>query len=400
MSASTPPHGSVASWIELSERALADNLAALRAMGAGAAPAPKLGVVLKANAYGHGLAPMLSLVHHRADILYFITAADALTVRRLETERGWEARRVLVMGPVTAEEALALARADVETVIADTSWSDVAAALRRAGLERRLRAHLHIDTGLGREGFAPAQLERGEVSFLSQHRDVIEVIGALSHFANTEDVTEQAYALAQLDEFEAGLRALAATLSIPDTLERHIAASAAALVLPASRYDAIRAGIATFGFWPSAQTRLSTRLVSGTLPRLTPVLAWRCPSQTVKWLAAGSFVGYGCTYRCSEPTRVAVLPVGYYDGYPRLASNRAHVLVNGRRCPVLGRVMMNHLVVDVTHATADERPVIATLIGQDGDEAVTAESLADWAQTIHYEIVARLASHVPRVIVA
>jgi alanine racemase len=96
---------------------------------------------------------------------------------------------------------------------------------------------------------------------------------------------------------------------------------------------------------------------------------------------------------------VAVLPVGYWDGYPRLASGKAHVLVGGARCPVLGRVMMNHVVVDVTHAVTSEAPLVATLLGRDGGETITAESLAGWAQTIHYEIVTRLGTHLARVVV-
>lgn len=174
---------------------------------------------------------------------------------------------------------------------------------------------------------------------------------------------------------------------------------AAALVLPPSRLDVLRIGIAQYGLWPSAETRLSARVVLGDVPTLEPVLTWKAPSQVVKWLKAGSYVGYGCTYRCAADTRVAVLPVGYWDGYPRLASGKAHVLVNGQRCPVLGRVMMNHLIVDVTHAVKDEAPLVATLLGRDGDEVVSAETLAGWAQTIHYETVTRLAPHLQRVVV-
>jgi alanine racemase len=109
-------------------------------------------------------------------------------------------------------------------------------------------------------------------------------------------------------------------------------------------------------------------------------------------------VGYGCTYRCTEPTRVAVLPLGYFDGYPRLASGRAHVLVNGRRCAVLGRVMMNHIIIDVTRASPDDRPVVATLMGEDGEEHVSADTLGGWADTINYEIVTRLGAHLRRVV--
>jgi alanine racemase len=395
-SGGTPVH---ASWLELSASALRHNVEVFRALEAAAGgPRRMLGAVLKGNAYGHGLRETLPLVHPLVDVLYLITPRDALAVRALEQERGLAARQVLVLGAIGPEEAVALARAGVDAVVADTSWSEVGAALRAARLERPLRAHVHIDTGLGREGFTLEQLPR-DTAFLTEYRDVLEVVGVLSHFSNTEDVTEQAYALAQLDAFETGAARLVAQLSPARPLQRHIAASAASLVLPRARYDALRVGIALYGLWPSPETRLSARLVLGEVPTLRPVLSWRCRSQVVKWLPAGSYVGYGCTYRCSEPARIAVLPVGYYDGYFRLVSGQAHVLVNGRRCPVLGRVMMNHLIVDVSRATADERPVVATLLGQDGDEAVPAEALAGWAQTIHYEVVTRLGAHLRRVVV-
>src|SRR5947209_2150928 len=161
----------------------------------------------------------------------------------------------------------------------------------------------------------PSQLPAA-VEWLKDARDVIEVVGALSHFANTEDVTEQNYATQQLDAFEAGLAKLREALSLSGPIERHIAASAAALLMPRARLDAVRIGISLYGLWASNETRLSARAVLGQVPELKPALAWKCKSQLTKWLPAGSYVGYGCTYRCPAETRIAVLPMGYYDGYP------------------------------------------------------------------------------------
>jgi len=391
--------GKVASWLELSAGALATNVATLRALSTETGGPRALGAVLKGNAYGHGLAQVLPLVHPLVDVLYFITPGDALTVRALERAKGLPSRQVLVIGAMDAEEAVALAHEGVEAVVGDGSWRDIVTELRRAKPARPLRVHVHVDTGLGREGFTPGQISHGELDFLRDATDVLQVVGVLSHFANTEDVTEQQYAESQLDVFEAGLGALRASVPVQEPLQRHMAASAATLVLPRARYDAQRVGISLYGLWPSVETRLSARLVLGRVPELKPVLSWRCTSQIVKWLPAGSYIGYGCTYRCADATRVAVLPVGYFDGYPRLLSGKAHVLVNGRRCPVLGRVMMNHIIVDVTHATRDERPLTATLLGQEGDEHLHAEALATWAQTIHYELVTRLGAHLRRIVV-
>ena len=303
------------------------------------------------------------------------------------------------------DECVALARAGVAVVAGDPGFRGVPAALRRAGV--RLDVHVHVDTGLGREGFTAAQLAAGEADFLQGAADVAPVRGVLSHFANTEDVTEQDYARVQLAAFESAAAELLRREIAPPGAVRHFAASAAALVLPPSRLDVLRAGIALYGLWPSTETRLSARVVLGEVPALEPVLAWRSVAQVVKWLPAGSYVGYGCTYRCGADTRIAVIPAGYWDGYPRLASGKAHVLVAGRRCPVLGRVMMNHVVIDVTRAgtgaqrgaAAPDGPVTATLLGRDGAEQLTADQLALWAQTINYEIVTRLGEHLRRAVV-
>lgn len=392
---SSPESGAVSSFLELSTRAFSANVAAFRAVvGADR----RVGAVLKGNAYGHGFFETLSLAHEKVDVLYVITPQEALAIRAWEDERDLDRREVLVIGAASPGECVQLAKERVAVVVAERGFSAVVPALRQEYLT--LDVHVHLDTGLGREGFTTAQVEAGEADFLAGAGDVLKLKGALSHFANTEDVTEQSYAQAQLAAFEQGFSALSRRLSLPAGVQRHLAASAATLVLPPSRLDVVRVGISLYGLWPSTETRLSARVVLGELPALEPVLSWRAPSQVVKWLPAGSYVGYGCTYRCGAATRVAVLPVGYFDGYPRLASGKAHVLVKGKRCPVLGRVMMNHLIVDVTHATQDEAPVVATLLGKDGDEVVTAEAIAGWAQTIHYEIVTRLGPHLRRVVVS
>jgi alanine racemase len=381
----------VASWLELETGAFAHNLGVFRAV---LGPGVRVGAVVKGNAYGHGLAEVLPAVHGAADALYTITAGEALAIRAFEAEHGLARRDALVLGPISPREGVVLARAGVAVVAADPGFEAVVAALRTAGAPR-LDVHVHVDTGLSREGFLPDD-EHG-LAFLARSPDAIGVTGVLTHFADVEDVTEQAWAREQLGRFDRGVATLRRVVGdVP--LVRHSAASAAALVLPESRFEAVRVGISAYGLWPSRETRIGTRVVQGALPELRPVLSWRCRSQLVKTVPAGSYVSYGCTHRCADDTRVAVLPVGYYDGYPRHLSGRAHVLVRGRRCPVLGRVMMNHVVVDLgaVSGVSDGDEVVATLIGTDGDERVTADDLAGWAGTINYEVVTRIAEHVRR----
>ena len=380
------------SVIEIDAGALRHNVGVFRGLLASGC---RLGAVVKADAYGHGLLAVLPALHPEIDALYVIAPGDALRVRAWEERTGAARRDLLVLGVVGPEEAVALARAGVAAVVGDPGWRAWVGPLREAGVT--LAVHVHVDTGLGREGFLPEEIAGG-LEGIAAVADAVDVVGVLTHFADTEDVTEQTYARRQLARFVDGERALAAVIG-PRRLERHAAASAPTLVLPESRLDVVRVGVSIYGLWPSRETRISARLVAGDLPDLRPVLSWRVHSQYVKELPAGSYVGYGCTHRCRDATRVAVLPVGYHDGYPRALSNRAHVIVNGRRCPVLGRVMMNHLIVDVTGVPGLPDRVRATLLGRDGGEEVGADDLAGWAGTINYEIVARLPAHLPRVVV-
>ncbi|MEN9826199.1 MAG: hypothetical protein RI953_1944 [Pseudomonadota bacterium] len=391
------PASKEASWVELSAPALRNNIGIFRSLlDVSKSSQVRLGVVLKANGYGHGLLEVLSVVHPLVDMIHLISPADALEIRRMEKRNGWPRVRILVIGATDPDEFVALAEHDVEVTLGDHNVPAASSALKSAG--RKVVAHVHIETGLSREGFFPKDIE-AKLACLKDSDSPFEVRGALSHFANTEDVTEQQYALGQIEQFDAGVAALERLLGPNKAgLERHIAASAATLVLPDARCDSVRVGIALYGFWPSAETRLSARIVLPELPKLKPVLSWKCRSQIVKRLEPGAFVGYGCTFRCERETTIAVFPIGYYDGYPRLLSGRAHVLVHGHRAPVLGRVMMNHIVVDVTGIAGDDSPVVATLLGSDGNETVTAEMLAGWAQTIHYEIVTRIGAHLRRIV--
>ncbi|HPC11784.1 MAG TPA: alanine racemase, partial [candidate division Zixibacteria bacterium] len=180
---------------------------------------------------------------------------------------------------------------------------------------------------------------------------------------------------------------------------RHTASSAATILFEKTRYDLVRPGISVYGHWPSKETYLSYRLQGGGNRLFEPVLTWKTRITQLKKVAADSFVGYGCTYRTTAPTRLAVLPIGYYDGYDRSLSNRAYVLVHGRRAPVRGRICMNLMMVDVTDISGVQLHDEVVLIGRAGEERVSAEQIGDWAGTINYEVLARLSLSTPRLIV-
>jgi alanine racemase len=398
-----------ASWLELSREAFAQNIAFL-ARGAAdpTRPAPRLGVVLKGNAYGHGLEAMGSLVKDESviDVVYVISLAEAQSVQRAGV-----GCRIVILGAYPADLVGAAAGAHghpFEWVVSSfyqlRLWREWAPRLRAAGVADRIKVHVHVDTGLGREGFLPGEVVRAAQALRAL--DCLQVVGVMTHFANTEDVTHQDYAMTQINQFEVAVRDLEVGLAADGAqppLERHMAATAAALLLPRARADVVRLGIGIYGLWPSDTARLSYRMRAGETGQagLAPVLSWRVMSQCVKTLDQGSYVGYGCTFRCERRTRIAVFPVGYCDGFSRLLTSRAYVLVEGVRCPLIGRVMMNHIVVDVTGCRGDARePLVATLIGQDAGQCVTAEDHARWSDTINYEVVTRIAAHLDRRIVS
>jgi alanine racemase len=161
--------------------------------------------------------------------------------------------------------------------------------------------------------------------------------------------------------------------------------------------DLARVGIALYGLWPSRETYVSCLERGKPSLDLKPVMSWKTRIAQVKDVPEGAYVGYGCAWRATRPTRIAVLPIGYYEGYARELSSLAHVLIHGKRAPVRGRICMNMCMVDVTDIQGARLEDEVVLLGRQGDESVTAEQLAAWAHTISYEIVSRIHPSLPRV---
>ena len=175
------------------------------------------------------------------------------------------------------------------------------------------------------------------------------------------------------------------------------ACSAATILFPEAHFGLARVGISSYGIWPSKETRVSANHIAGADLELKPVLSWKTRVAQLKTVPAGGYVGYGCSWRAPVETRLAVLPIGDADGYDRGLSNVGHVLIKGHRAPIRGRVCMNVTMVDVTHipdVTLEEEVV---LLGKQGSEAITAETLAGWCGTIAYEVVSRISPALPRV---
>jgi len=356
------------------------NVARLSAL---AAPA-RYAAVVKANAYGHGLAPVAKALANSVAAFCVYRADEAVALRDAGISKP-----ILVLGPLASDEREAAIEADAAIAL----WSD-GAFLRDVEKHatqsgRAVRVHAKIDTGVTRLGLDASAAPAALASYLANPS--LELTGVFTHLAAAEEL-ESAYTLAQLERFTHAIEPVASELSARGVI-RHAAASAAAMLFPRLRLDMVRAGIATYGIWPSSETR---HAVAHAL-ELEPALSWTTDLVVVRDVEAGRSVGYGCTFHTSRPSRIGVLPIGYAEGLPRALSGNGTALVGGRRVPFVGRICMNMSFVDVTDVPNVRTGARVTLVGRDGDERIGANDLAEAAGTIGYEILARLPMEMPRV---
>ena len=374
-------------WIELDRDALVHNVGVFRSI---LSPKTKLLGVVKANAYGHGLEAIVGLAAERVDWLGVHPAGEARILRWLGVDNP-----ILVLGFVPRSELYDL-DAGVHLLAGSASAVEWVAEYRtKSGVS--LPLHLKVDTGAKRQGVSPDRVAEvlGKAIALR-----LDTVGLATHFANIEDTLEHEFALMQLDRFRGVLRVAKETLGHPP-LYVHAACSAASLLFRQTDFSLARVGISLYGHWPSRETKLSWALEHGRHGlELRPVLSWRAMVGQLQRVTRGESVGYGRTWRALRDTVLAVIPVGYADGYPRELGNRARVAVRGRHAPVVGRICMNILMVDVTDIPDVEIGDIVTLVGSDGEATITVEDLAGLCGTINYEILARLSPAIPRVVVS
>ncbi len=362
-------------WVDVNLAAIQENARAVRRL---LKPTTQLMAVVKANAYGHGLL-------HVAETLSAARLVDCFGVASL-TE-GITLRNhgitppILLMGQILPEEAPLVARYHLTATVCT---KPVALALARAGQRAKepIRVHLKVDTGMGRYGVWHAEAPAFIRWLRAQHGVLVE--GLYSHLASA--VQDRAATLQQLAAF----RALVATLERARMYVplKHLANSMGCLGYPDSRWDLVRAGLALYGVSPRA----------GWAPpvRLTPALRWRARVAFIKPVPAGRAVSYGGTYRTTRRTRIVTIPVGYAHGYPLRSSNRSAVLLDGRRLPVVGRVTMDHLMLDAGLRGSVRVGEAVTLLGRDRRETIRAEEFARWGGTIAYDALCGISPAVPR----
>jgi alanine racemase len=369
------------SWIEISKNNLKCNIKTIRDhIGKETILAP----CVKANAYGHGLI--------ETSKTFLEAGANWLCVNSIE-----EAKRlrdanidcpILIIGYVDKSDLSKVIDLGVRIFLYDINHGEILSNLAR---ERNTTApvHIKVDTGMHRQGVLLNKAEEFTKKVL--RLGGIKIEGVATHFANSDEPNNPSYFNGQLEKF----KDISSRIKniVGHDLITHCDKSASALLYHHKLSNLVRPGIVAYGHYPGkdvAEICLNKNIV------LRPALAFKTKIAQIKSIPPDSFVGYGCTYRTTRPTKIATIPVGYYDGYDRGLSNRGHVIANSGIAPILGRICMNITIIDITdcHNIAEGDEVV--LIGQKENRMISAEKIGSWTNTINYEVITRLRESIPR----
>lgn len=363
-------------WLEIDSRAIAHNLRQFKKL---AGRHVLLMPVIKANAYGHGFLNVARICQQNpdADRICVVSLQEALELIKNKITK----KPILILSFFDHNEKGLIAAAK-NNVIFPLYNLDDASILNKTGKKvgKTIKIHLKIDTGASRLGILPDEA----LAFVKQIKKFswLEIEGLWSHFASSEDdfsYTKNQHAVLKL--VDENLKKLGFVIPI-----KHIACSAAAMAYQFTREDALRVGLGLYGLYPNKNMGII---------KLKPALSWHTTIIQVKTVSAGVKIGYDGTFTANRPTKIAVLPIGYFDGYDRRLSNRGSVLIKGERCSILGRICMNICMVDVTNLSVKAGDKV-TVIGREKTKNISLDDLAKWCETINYEIASRINPLLPR----
>ena len=367
-------------WAEVDLDAIWENMVHMKE---NIAENTKILAVIKTDGYGHGGVPIAKMLE-QLDFMFGYAAATYEEAHVLR-EAGVK-KPILILGytfPYCYEE---LIREEIRPAVyrRDTVEELVAAA---AKVGQKAKVHIKVDTGMGRIGITPDEEGLEFVRFLIEHPE-LEVEGIFTHFAKSDE-TDKTSANHQLELFQDFIKKIQTELGITIPV-KHCSNSAAILEMPQANMDMVRAGITTYGLYPSEE-------VSKDIVPLRAAMSLYSHIVYCKTIHAGQSVSYGGLFTAQKDTRVATIPVGYGDGYPRSLSGKGYVLIRGKKAPILGRVCMDQFRVDVSEIPGVMEGDKVTLLGVDGTERITAEELGELSGRFNYEFVCDLGKRIPRV---
>lgn len=372
-------------WVEVNKLNLEHNLQQFKQR---IGDKTKLCCVVKSNAYGHDAKIISKISKKYADFFAVDSINEALTIKQEGIDKP-----IIILGYTLEDNLEQVIKNNFHQVIANLQTLEKFSQLTKK-LNQEGSVHLKIETGTARQGIFIEDLNKYFIQF--KKNPLLKLAGLSTHFANIEDTTEHDYAFSQLKKFQQAV-GICKKQGFSNFI-KHTACSAAAVLYPKTYFDMVRLGISMYGLWSSPQTLVVARQNQIQI-HLKPLMTWKTKIAHIKILPPGSHVSYGCTEKVEEATKVAVLPVGYWDGYDRKLSSIGNVLIQGKRCKLIGRVCMNMMIVNINHLSKVNLEEEVVLLGSQNGQTITTEEMANKIGTINYEVVTRINPLIKRILV-
>lgn len=339
-----------------------------------------IAAVIKADGYGHGAIPIAKRLEKDVDFFCVAAIEEAIELR----EHGFDLP-ILILGYTSPSQYEEIVKYQIAQTIYDYETAEQLNVIAET-MGMKAKVHIALDTGMNRIGFYWNEHSLEDIEAISK-MEYIELEGCFSHFS-CADMTDKDFSKMQMkvyDDFIDALEKRGVIIPI-----KHLCNSAGIMEFDSHRFNMVRAGIITYGLYPSEE-------VDQTALELRPALQWKTHVIHVKTVGAGAAVSYGATYVTDCPTKIATISIGYADGYPRSLSNKGRVLIHGQSAPIIGRVCMDQVMVNVTHIPNVKVEDVVTLVGQDGKAYISVEEAAELSNRFNYEFVCDISKRVPRI---
>ncbi len=379
------------SYIELSQSALKTNINFIRKK---IGEHPKISAVVKANAYGHGIPQMVKMLEKcGVDHFSVASASEAEEVLQSCSENS----NIMIMGILYDVDIEWAIQNGIEFYIFNYDRLQVVKE-KSQKVGKPAIVHIEIETGTNRTGMNWNDFKK-TITFLKKHKKYIVFKGVCTHLGGIESLSNLFRINPQIQKFNSALKELKSKKFMPTY--RHIACSASALGFPETHYDLVRVGVAIYGFWPSPDIyhlhlQETGKMKDSPLKRL---LSWKTNVMDIKSVKEGEFIGYGTAYQVYRDMQIAVIPVGYSNGYPRGLSGKGYVLVKGKKAPITGLINMNLFMIDIAHLKDVKVGDEVVLLGKQGNNVISVSSFTNFTNLLNNEMLSRLPAAIPRKIV-
>lgn len=379
------------SRIELSQSGLKKNINFIRKK---LSEGTRLSCVVKANAYGHGIPQIVTMLGRigvdHISVASAYEAEEVLAFRKDNTD-------IMIMGILYDQDIEWAIAHDIEFYIFNYDRLKLVQEKAKK-LNRKAKIHIEVETGTNRTGMTEANFKKS-LTFLKRNSDYIVFQGLCTHLGGAESLSSTFRTERQKERYKAYLSECKKRKFMPKT--RHIACSASALVMPETHYDMVRVGVSTYGFWPSPDVYYQHLQSVGKLKDtpMSRIITWKSDIMDIKHVPKGDFIGYGTAFQATHDMDIAVVPVGYCNGYPRGQSNRGYVLINGRKARIAGLINMNLFMVDVGDISNVHVGDEVVLLGKQKNNTINVSSFTNYSQLLNNEMLSRLPTAIPRKII-